>query len=83
MQPRVGRQIPSPPKELVEIGCARRKKDQMKSMPRDIPTKYPKSTGPENIGPERMDFGRISMGEVDNVQDLSHIAGRGGSFQDS
>ena len=31
----------------------------MKSIPRGIPTKHPKSTGPESIGPERTDFGIV------------------------
>ena len=67
MQPLVGRQIPSLPKELVEMGCDCRQKDLMKSMPRDIPTKHPKSTGSENIGPGRADFGSVGMGEVGSL----------------
>ena len=49
------------------MGCDCRQKDLMKSMPRDIPTKHPKSTGSENIGPERADFGSVGMGEVGSL----------------
>ena len=46
----------------IRSGC--REKYQMKSMPRGTPPNHPKSTGPENIGPERTDFGSIGMGAV-------------------
>ena len=36
----------------------------MKSMLRGTPLNHPKSTGPENIGPERTEFGGIGMVEV-------------------
>ena len=63
----VGFQTPSLPKESVGIGPGCRGKDRMKSMPRGTPPNHPKSTGPENIGPERTDFGCIGIGAVGSL----------------
>ena len=39
----------------------------MKTTAQGTPLKHPKSTGPENIGPERTDFGCIGMGAVGSL----------------
>jgi hypothetical protein len=39
----------------------------MKSMLRGTPPNDPKSTGPENIGPERASFGSIGKGAVGSL----------------
>ena len=63
------------------MGCDCRQKDLMKSMPRDIPTKHPKSTGPENIGPGRADFGSVGMGEVGSL--VATLCAPGGRWMDA
>jgi hypothetical protein len=39
----------------------------MKTMTRGTPPNHPKSTGPENIGPERTDSGSIGIGAVGSL----------------
>ena len=67
MIPSFRSQTPSPAKAYVEIPSGCREKHRMKTMARGTPPNHPKSTGPENIGLERMDFGSVGMGEVGSL----------------
>jgi hypothetical protein len=63
----VGFQRLSPLKVAFGIRSRRGEKCLMKPMPRSSPPNHPKSTGPENIGRERTDFGSLGIGAVGSL----------------
>ena len=55
------------PKLFVGNRCRSIEKYPTKTMALSTPPNHPKSTGAENIGPERADFGSVGKGEVGSL----------------